>query len=397
MVFSFFRKKDSDADTGMNVPDVSSHPAVPAAKPATSSAQHQDDVRLQENDPDGLFGIEVSNGDSQLSPAEEQAAILHANGGTAAAIPVLQAELLEVQGQRRLETWLMLFELYQQKGDRSAFDKLGLEFVVEFEKTPPIWHDHKTVLSKQVQAAGNVCLFGSKLTADTVDKDLTQFRAAAAKVDGLRLDFSRVKEIDSTAAAEVLATWQLTKKVVAPRQVLGGVSFVQLLSSKIETGRQIPAEAPFWLLLIELYQALGQHEEFENLAVEYAITFEVSPPSWDVRFAPKAADKAVMEAAQKVSVPRHEGLVVSGEITSQHSQGLVEIREYAQHTSGEVLLDFEYVSRVDFESAGQFLNLFMDYLQQGRQVRIVQVNELVLALLRLMGIGEMVSLERRKS
>lgn len=394
MVFSFFRKKDSDPDTGMRVPGAGT--AQPAKTGAGSAGP---DSFLPDHDTDGFSsGIEVSNGDSQLSPAEEQAAILHANNESAAAVPVLQAEILEVRGQRRIETWLMLFELHQQLGDRASFENLGLDYVVEFEKTPPIWRENKALPAKKAQVSGSNCIFGTLLTAETIEKELKMLRGAAAKAEPLRLDFSKTKDIDSLAAAEILAVWQQAKKMTSSRQVLGGTSFSQLLQGKIETGRAIPAEAPFWLLLIDLYQALGRQEDFDNLAIDYAITFEVSPPSWDARLAPKPADKSAMEAEQAVTDnSHHEGLQLTGEITAKYPQGLNEIREYSQRGSGEIVLDFEAVKRVDFESAGQFLNIFMDSLQHDHRVRIVRVNELVYAMLRLMGVSELVSVERRKA
>jgi hypothetical protein len=36
-----------------------------------------------------------------------------------------------------------------------------------------------------------------------------------------------------------------------------------------------------WLLLLELHQQAFHQEAFEEAAVNYAITFEVSPPSWE--------------------------------------------------------------------------------------------------------------------
>ena len=36
-----------------------------------------------------------------------------------------------------------------------------------------------------------------------------------------------------------------------------------------------------WLLLLDLYQMLGLQNEFEEAAVDYAVTYEVSPPSWE--------------------------------------------------------------------------------------------------------------------
>lgn len=345
---------------------------------------------------DGLSGIEVSNSESTLSPVEEQAVILHSNAETSAAIAVLQADLPNLKGQRRLESWLMLFELFQQANNRPAFEALGLDYVIEFEKTPPIW---RTPSQPTLRGAvgGNVCALSSRLVAETVNREMERLQLALGKGEPVRLDLGKVREIDSIAAVEFLAAWQSSKRLSTPLAVLGAASFVKMLSEKIQTGRNVPAEAPFWLLLMEVHQAAGQLQEFEDLAVEYAITYEVSPPSWDVRLAPKepdAADKSVPEAHNSAA---EGGLSLHGAIVSQNAQALVEIRDYLAHGNGEAVLDFLDVERVDFETAGQLLNLFMTCLQQGKLVRLVQVNELVFGLLRIMGVTELVTVERRKS
>lgn len=391
MAFSFFKKKDTDFDSGVNTP-----PDAVTPKPTATGTPMPEAPAFAQSQ-DSYAGIEVSSGGSELSAAEEEAAIMHANGSSRAAIPILQNTIQEIRGQRRLETWLMLFELYQQQNDRAAYENLGLEFVMEFERTPPIWSERKRILSKPSAEASNTHTFGAQLTAATLDKELAPLRAVTTRLNPPRLDFSRVKEIDSMAAAEILALWHLSHKVAMPRQILGGAAFAKLLAGKIETGRRIPAEAPFWLLLIEVQQALGLNEAFDNLAIEYAITFEVSPPSWDARLAPKVEKSAPVAIDSAPTSPAGECLELHGEITSQHPQGLAEIRGYARECGNAIVLNFEGVDRVDFESAGQFLNLFMELLQQGRSVQIIRANELVLALLQLMGISELVTIERRKA
>ena len=47
--------------------------------------------------------------------------------------------------------------------------------------------------------------------------------------------------------------------------------------------------ASWQLLLLELLQRLGTQEEFEEWPVDYAVTFELSPPSWEVQPAAKLA------------------------------------------------------------------------------------------------------------
>ena len=389
-MFSFFKKKDQELQTSASRV---AHPGEHTAAQKTAA-----EMPVFGRDDNSLLGIEVSNGQSSLSAAEEQAVILHANGDCAGALEALLGELPQIKGLRNLEFWLMLFELYQQTCNRAAFESLGMEFVAEFEKTPPIWREQTSAPGKRAQTGENTCSFGARLTAEAASGELERFRAVVNQPELLRLDFGKVAEIDLFAVIELLGLWQLTKRHAKPLQILGASAFIQLVSGKIQTGRNIPAEAPFWLLLMEIYQSLGQLEAFENLAIEYAITFEVSPPSWDVRLAPKTPPSKVdIEETSQTMPAEVDELVLHGAIASGHSQGLSEIRDYLDQCGGKAVLNFQHVDRVDFESAGQFLNVFMAGLQQGKSIRLVQVNELVLGLLCIMGVTELVTVERRKA
>ncbi|WP_144290414.1 hypothetical protein [Chitinilyticum litopenaei] len=405
VVFSFFRKKDQDDGKGpasITAPQTNPAPApgkagtgAPAApaEPVTSAPDAQNGYDLSS------LTIEVGVGSESLSAAEEQAVMLHANKQAEAAIAVLQAELPALKGKRRLESWLMLFELFQQTNQRAAFDALALDYVLEFEQSPPIWESGKPQVSSKPQGNSNYHAFGPRLTADTIMAETERLMEAMGRGPQLRADFSKVKEIDMLGAAELMVSWQQARKLKVTLLVLGSQTIIQLLSEKIEVGRRAPAEAPFWLLLIELYQALGLQDEFENLAVDYAVTYEVSPPSWDSRFAPRTASQvADDEARAKAELGVAHAVItdelqLSGDICAKQGDALENIRRYAQDHD-EVVINLRGVARIDFESAGLMLNLFMGL--QHKTLRIVQANEMVYGLLRLMGITDMVSVSRRK-
>ena len=59
--------------------------------------------------------------------------------------------------------------------------------------------------------------------------------------------------------------------------MLGRESLLSLIEGCVEVG--VPENQECWLLLIELLQLQGQHDAFEEAAINYAVTFEVSPPS----------------------------------------------------------------------------------------------------------------------
>lgn len=403
MVFSFFRKKEGDgkADAPVSAPITQPRPpapagastvtpapqkaGAPAAAPAAAHPPAEAAYNLHE------LSIEVGDVSAHLDAEEEEAVVLHANGQTASAAAALRATLPSRMGTRRAETWALLFELYQQLNDKAAFDDVALQYVVEFEASPPLWRD---VVSTRPAAAltanGTYLAFPARLNGDITAKEADKMIKAAQEGQALRLDFGKVADIDTLAAAELLAGWLRIRKLGVPVQTLGIESIVGVLQARIQVGRNAPAEAPFWLLLIEVMQSSGDQDAFENLAIDYAVTFEVSPPSWDPRHAPVAAQKTAAPAATNVPA---EHLQLSGELLHGATGQLAMIREFAQQHTRPVL-DFRHVSRVDFETAGQFLNFFMELVQAGKVARIVCANELVAALLQMLGVGELVEIGR---
>ncbi|QZA81993.1 STAS domain-containing protein [Deefgea piscis] len=408
-MFSFFRKKDQ---YGNEVLTQTAPITVAASRegiatqsrpfgPETIIPLATEPTEPQQNESQqydlSLLKIEVQTNHDSLSAAEEQAAMLHANSQLSAAISILEADRPEFIGQRRLEPWLMLFELYQQQDNREAFDALALEFVMTFEKTPPIWRQHS---QHQAQPASTSAYyaFPAKLGIETIEKEAKQFLALRKKNPNIRVDFSKVQKIDALGAAELVAVLPRRNKEQGQLQLIGAQNLITLISNKIEVGRRIPAEAPFWLLLIEIHQILGQQEAFENLAVDYAITYEVSPPSWDIAQAPKDSQQIALDEAKARAELANEAdqeAQLIGIITAEQPQLIQKMADLVSDQE-VTTLDFSRIDRIDFESAGQILNLAMTWLQQGKQIRIININELVLGLLRVMGIADMLQMERRK-
>ena len=60
----------------------------------------------------------------------------------------------------------------------------------------------------------------------------------------------------------------------------GDARVLQLVRDAAKAGDK-SVDVAMWLLLLDLYQMLGMQNEFEEAAVDYAVTYEVSPPSWE--------------------------------------------------------------------------------------------------------------------
>ncbi|GAA5786199.1 hypothetical protein GCM10007860_34350 [Chitiniphilus shinanonensis] len=388
-MFSFFRKKDNEPEKPES-PKAGPKPApTPAPESPSPATGEPPAYNLQE------LSIEVEDIGAHLTPAEEEAVVLYANNQAEAAIEALKGILPTVLGTRRHETWHLLFELYQQQGNRAAYDELALQYVVEFEVSPPVWRDLPRRAATAETPGSAYVAFPAQIKAEVGDKEAAKLIKACEKGAVVRVDFSRVTDIDSLGAAETLACWSRARKNQTRLQILGADSFAELLRAKIEPSRKIPAEAPFWLLLLEVMQSTGDQDAFDNLAIVYAVTFEVSPPSWDAKLAPSPEQKAAQQqqpaAAPTPSRVAPDHLLLAGDLVGGATADLSTIREFAaQHASP--VLDFKGVRRVDFETAGQLLNLCMELMQQGHVLAILDPNELVTGLLHLLGVSELVEL-----
>ncbi|MGQ5521761.1 STAS domain-containing protein [Chitinimonas sp. PSY-7] len=411
MVFSFFKKKDAEPDASQPKQPRIVQPNKPGQPPAEADSQREIPVLDSVMDfstigsvgPDGA-GIALLDSSDVLSPAMEQAAIAFANDQVEDAISVLTGELASVEGRHALDTWLMLFDLYQMRNMRPEFDELALKFVVEFERSAPVWQQksgNKPAAASQGKSGSPYFMFPQKLLSEGIEEQLDQLEKLTTGGGQVRVDFSRIDQIEPGAAAAIVARWTKMKKKKAKLQSSGGPSLADKLKTKIEVMRRVEDEMPYWLLLLEIYQQLGLHDDFENMAVDFAVTFEVSPPSWDATAKTKTAAEVVQEEARlRAEAPPPEPVLdaysFTGPIVTATEASFTDLQAYADEHSGGIRIDFSRVGRVDFVSAGMLMNTLVGITVQGKPIIIMGANELVVALFRIMGIADITTIVRKK-
>ncbi|MBV8466838.1 MAG: STAS domain-containing protein [Burkholderiales bacterium] len=414
MVFSFFKKKDNEPEEALPKqprivqPKPPQQAAEPAAKPAADAPQPKADLPSLDFATIGPSSIssariDVVETSDLLSPAMEQAAICFANDQVDDAIAILADDLDTADGHG-LDTWLMLFDLYQMRGRRADFDELALRFVVRFERSAPVWQEtgksSKPGAAAPAKAGGPYFLFQPKLNGEAIEAMLDQLEKLVLDGAPVRVDFGRVEEVEPAAATAIVCRWAKFKKKKAKFQPAGGPALADKLRGKIEVMRRAEDEGPYWLLLLEIYQMLGLQEDFENLAVDYAVTFEVSPPSWDATAKTKTAkevadEEAKLRAEAPIAEPEKDAYVFDGAIVNATDAMLQPLVTYAA-THAEVRIDFSKVPRVDFVSAGMLMNVLVAITAQSKQAVIIGANELIVALFRIMGISEVSTIVRKK-
>jgi len=232
--------------------------------------------------PAGRLGTEEYHS-APLPPAQE-AAVLYAGNHANAAIALLKGEIKDAAGRNNKQAWLMLFDLYQVAQNRPEFEALSMLFSVRFEQSSPAWNDSADASGdpRRPQSRERKDLFVLKPAADgALAAEIEKFAQFAAAQGTVRLDVSRVGAI-SPEEATLLATalGNLRRKQVP--MWFNNLEALETILRAAFNERATEDQRPFWLLLFELFVLQGKDTEFEELGMEYAVAFEISPPSWEV-------------------------------------------------------------------------------------------------------------------
>jgi anti-anti-sigma regulatory factor len=356
-------------------------PAIAVASPVAGT-----DTQPAEKPP-----LEVSASELALPPAIEQAAVLFANGQVEAAVNALKAAIAANDlGDAALQAWLMLFDLYQLQGRKDEHETLALEFVVKFERSAPAWRDEpKEAKDPALQrGAGSYFALTGELSAASAP-EIAQLAKLAEKHPILRIEFGELKGVDAAGARLLLDLLKGFGKSNRELILSNHTTLVGLLAGKAAVGRKEEPQV-YWMLLLEVFQVFGLQTEFDDTALNFAITYEVSPPSFEERAKPAKA-----ETPSAVSEVGEEGFVMSGEICGSNEGAFAALVKYAANRD-DVVIDMGRAKRVDFVAAGAMLNAITGLAGSGKTVQIRSANELIGALFQAVGIARLAQLVKRR-
>jgi anti-anti-sigma regulatory factor len=307
----------------------------------------------------------------------EDTVILFANGQVEQALATLSRAVHNDElGGFALQGWLMLFDLYQHLGMAAEFEVHAMKFAVRFERSPPAWvesREHRHGAPAPTETA--IFALGKELSAGDAT-EMEYLRRLARTGRTVWLECGEVESFDATGCAllcdALIFLRSRNTQVLLSRQT----RLVELLEGvcqpkKTDTGRAV------WELLFEIYRILDLKYKFEEAAVSYAVTYEVSPPSWESR----AADTR-RTAPASASEGAEPALVLAGELTGASDELARLLRDWA--AANEVLvLDISRVRRVDFVTAGLIFKVLSRLSKDGTTIQIRGASELIHALFRI--------------
>jgi ABC-type transporter Mla MlaB component len=316
-----------------------------------------------------------------LPEAIEDCAVSYADGRSQDALQSIEIAIAaDMLGPWTRSAWLIRFELYAQLGMKAAFDRQAMRFARLFERAPPPWPGEVAEAGRLEDLAPivpDIAITGC-LSAES-QAPLLALRKTVERYEGVRLDFSRLEEADGQGCRCLLVTLQSLRRAGKQVRVKNEKVLLDILAPGLHRAQNTADPMP-WLLALEILQIADSQRIFEVLAAEYAQAFGVSRPRWQ---------GPVRPAGSPASAAEH--LVLEGEVLQPAGNLLGQIERYVGYHA-EVVVDMSRLDRIDFISCSQITDVLQRAAQAGRRIEIRLPNEMVYALLVLMGTGDFASI-----
>ncbi|HSV48473.1 MAG TPA: STAS domain-containing protein, partial [Ramlibacter sp.] len=366
-----------------------------------------------------LFAIDVD--EFAHDPELEEAAIRFANGDDAGA----EAGLLEVLGPKGSrsnhdETWMTLFDLYRATGRQDRFEAAAMDFARLFARSAPQWFSIPESVGRMGSApvpsapgAGPVADWTCPGTLGT--QTVAAMQVALAKAaPPWRLSWVKLNTIEEAAVEPLNRLFTQWGSQPVQLRFIAADNFEKVLKDRTPSGDK-GANPAWWKLRMEVLRVMHRPDEFELVALDYCVTYEVSPPSWDsarCEYKPLQADGSYM-AGHTIIGDAFRDSLTSG-MSAGYGDTQVPINSQMSHIStvelaGQILGDATEalhllearlmgadvlviscarLMRIDFTAAGTLLNWVTARQTEGRQVQFVEVHRLVAAFFNVIGISE---------
>ena len=311
------------------------------------------------------------------------------------------------------ETWLVLLDLYRATGQQQKFDALSMEFTHHFDRSSPQWYS----LPRRVADAaaderpdtrgvkGDVGWVSPKvLDVDAVGR----LRSVTLQLPlPWVLDWSTLDVVEPEAASHLNVLFRQWAPQPIDMRWIAGERLLGVLQEAAPTGVR-DADPAFWMVRLEALRLSNRPDQFDETAIDYCVTYEVSPPSWErARCQVRASSASQSTTAPPMSIVSEvsssfleSGLldegragrqVASVELSGQLAGDIGGILQQLDRQLGSATLvqvSCARLIRVDFIAAGDLLNWVVAKQTEHRSTTFLDAHRLVALFFGAMGIND---------
>ena len=313
--------------------------------------------------------------------------------------------------EQNAETWLVLFDLYRATGQQHKFESLAMDYAQQFGWSSPQWFSMPKMVAEAsadeptgTRAAGQIgwvcpavvdAEVVAKLSSQTLQMPLPWV-----------FEWSELKSIDAEGCARLS---ELFRKWIGQKldmHWLNGEQLFGVLQEATPTGVR-DADPAFWRVRLDALRIANRPDQFDEVAIDYCVTYEVSPPSWEravcvalIRGSNLSATQPSMSVIGEVSTSFVESqtrddqesvqmasVELSGQLVGDIAPTLKKLDDDIK-SAALVNVTCSKLIRVDFIAAGDLLNWVLTRRTESRSVCFLEAHRLVALFFGAMGINE---------
>ena len=369
---------------------------------------------LHGGDNSNAFAVEVT--ELAHDPELDEAVIAFANADFDQCERTLLA-LTGAGGERaqHSETWLATFDLYRATGQQAKFDSMAMDYVQRFGWSPPQWYSLPRLVAESAQARagqarpsrpGPIDSAVGWVAPETLDLDtVAELRSQLLQMPlPWVLDWRQVRQVDPQSCSALNRLLQDWADETIEMTWVGGEKFMALLAELSPTGLK-DIDPAFWLLRLESLRLANRAADFDQVAIDYCLTYEVSPPSWSpsrctLRMSSGSGVTVAAPGPMSMinsgfaesetlndSVPAIARVELQGQLIGDIGARLKQLDQQIG-TAGMVQVSCERLIRIDFIAAGDLLNWVLTRRGENRSVSFSEAHRLVALFCGAMGITE---------
>ena len=214
--------------------------------------------------------------------------------------------------------------------------------------------------------------------------------AGPGAASGMVLDWTLLASADPTAAQHLLEVFDRWTEADMALVFVGDVNLRRSLRASTPSGRR-ENHPVWWLLRLASLRLMGRADEFDLAALDYCVTYGVTPPDWGLPSCRVQVLDSVPVSAQTVPVRAMASVSAVGSLTGALQGDVTRaLNAIAQPGTGQGALgvDCSAVTRTDFVAAGALLQWAVALKDGGRALELQGVHGLLAAFFHIVGIAD---------
>jgi hypothetical protein len=318
------------------------------------------------------------------------------------------------------ETWLALFDLHRATGQSAKFESLAGDYAQQFGWSAPQWFSMPQQMTdaaaddKERRPHQRIDGQVGWASPEWIDADaVTKLRSQTLQMPlPWIFDWSALKGIDVEGSARLSELFRLWIPQKIDMRWLAGDLLMQCILDAAPNGSR-DADPVYWQLRLDVLRMTNRPDQFDEAAIDYCVTYEVSPPSWE-----RAQCQVRIGGAGNTGMSTTNALseLSTGFIESQMLEDSAGVQSSNIELSGQLVGDIAEMLRgltqqlgsasmvtvscarlirVDFIAAGDLLNWVLARRSENRSVTFVEAHRLVALFFGAMGINEHASVRVR--